>query len=139
PTNFQVSASGFGGGYKGIAPTFPSASGLTLQLDVTLSGIGADVIAPIVVLQDGSANQLKYAWYNQPAGNHVLTMPLSSGTLVQGTGPFDYTTLSYFHLQVDPEGFAGTYTAAWNDLSVIGCANSAIQISAPSYNPATHQ
>jgi hypothetical protein len=138
PTNFQESATGFGGGYKAIS-TFPSSSGLTLQLDVTLSGMGADVIAPIVVLEDGTGNQMQYAWYNQPVGNHVLTKVLSTGNLVAGPGPFNYSTISFFHLQIDPEGFAGAYTAAWNDLSIIGCANSGIQITSPSYNPATHQ
>jgi len=138
PTNFQESATGFGGGYKAIS-TFSSSSGLTLQLDVTLSGMGADVIAPIVVLQDGTGNQMQYAWYNQPVGNHVLTKALSAGNLVAGTGPFNYSTISFFHLQIDPEGFAGAYTAAWNDLAITGCASSTIQITSPSYNPATHQ
>jgi hypothetical protein len=138
PTNFQESATGFGGGYKGISP-FSSSSGLTLQLDVTLSGIGADVIAPIVILEDGTGNQMQYAWYNQPAGNHVLTKVLSTGNLVAGAGPFNYSTISFFHLQIDPEGFTGAYTAAWNDLSITGCANSGIQITSPSYHPATHQ
>ena len=138
PTSFQESVAGFGGGYKAIS-AFSSSSALTLQLDVTLSGMGADVIAPIVVLQDGTGNQMQYAWYNQPVGNHVLTKALSTGNLVAGPGPFNFSTISFFHLQVDPEGFAGTYTAAWNDLSITGCANSAIQITSPSYNPATHQ
>jgi hypothetical protein len=120
PTNYQVTATGFGGGYKGVV-TISTLSTLTLELDVTLTA--SDVMAPIVILEDGDGTQLQFAWYNTTAGNHVLTMPLSSGVIVQaGSTPgFNYSAISFFHLQVDPEGVGDAYTAAFNNLAITGC------------------
>jgi len=126
PTNLQVTGSGFGDGYAPVAPLVSTDSGKTLQLNVTLTAPSAanGKLGPIVVLQDGAGNQLRYAWYGQnPGTNMVLTNVLSAGVQAVGT-TFDFTTISYFHVQLDPSTYSGAYTVAWNDLSIVGCTNS---------------
>jgi uncharacterized ParB-like nuclease family protein len=128
PTNLQVTATGWGGGYAGIVPSISTTSNKTLQLNVTLAATAAanGKLGPIVVLEDGDGTQIRFAWYGQtPANNLVLTNALSAGTIVQGgtLAGFDFSSIKYFQLQLDPGGYAGSYTAAWNDLAIIGCDN----------------
>jgi hypothetical protein len=129
PTNLQITATGWGGGYAAVTPSITTTTNKTLQLNVTLTAPAAanGMLGPIVVLEDGDGTQVRYAWYGQnPGTNIILTNILAAGTIVQpGSVPgFDFNTISFFHLQLDPSSYGGSYTAAWNDLSVIGCDNS---------------
>ena len=125
PTNLIITAAGFGDGYAPVAPVVSTDSNKTLQvtLDLTAPAAANGKLGPLVVLQDGAGNQIRYAWYGQsPSTNLVLSSGLKGGTLVVGTS-FDFTTISFFHLQLDPSSYAGAYTVAWDDLSVTGCTN----------------
>jgi hypothetical protein len=135
---------GYGGGYHGIIPNISTESNKTLRLNVTLTApVAANgKLGPIVVLQDGDGTQLQYAWYGQnPATNLVLTAPLSSGINVQaGSIPgFDFSTLSFFHLQLDPSTYAGSYTITWNNLDIFGCTSVPITITSYSYDRSSGQ
>ena len=128
PTNLQVTATGWGGGWSAVTPNINTTSNKTLQLNVTLTAPAAanGKLGPIVVLEDGDGTQLKYAWYGQtPGTNLVLSSVLSGGTIaVAGSvAGFDFSTIKYYNLQLDPSSYAGSYTVAWNDLSIIGCDN----------------
>ncbi|EEF60603.1 hypothetical protein [Pedosphaera parvula] len=124
--SLQITASGFGGGFRGVTPAINTTSDKTLQLNVTLTApSGANgTLGPIVVLEDGDGTQLRYTWYGQnPGTNLVLTSALNAGVVAQaGSVPgFDFSTISFFHIQLDPSTYSGSYTVAWNDLSIIGC------------------
>lgn len=145
PTNLQITASGYGGGWHTGSRNASTTSNAILRLDVTLTAPGAgSVLGPIVVLQDGDGTQMSYAWYGQNPGNHVLTSPLSAGLPVgsqPGTVPgFDFGTVSFFHIQLDPSTYGGSYTVAWNNLDIFGCAEAPpIRILGYSYDPASGQ
>jgi hypothetical protein len=143
PTNLQFTANGFGGGYQIISPQVSTESNRTLRVNLTLEATSTanGLLGPIVVLQDGDGTQLLYGWYGQsPGTNLVLTQLLSTGTPVSaqpGTIPgFDFTTISYFHVQLDPSSYTDTYTVSWNNLDIIGCAPPPdIVITSWSYDP----
>jgi hypothetical protein len=144
PSSLQMTASGFGGGYHGIVPNITTESNKTLRFNVTLTAPATanGKLGPIVVLQDGDGTQLQYAWYGQSPGTNVLlTSVLSAGTIAQaGSTPgFDFSTLSFFHLQLDPSSYAGTYTIAWNNLDIFGCTAIPITITSSSYDRASGQ
>src|SRR5215472_5751024 len=66
PTNYSVTASGFGSGYKAITPNVDAAGEKTIELTVTLSGTGTGPISgPIVSLVDADGTFYNYAWYGQ--------------------------------------------------------------------------
>ncbi len=137
-------AGGFGGGYHGVIPNIMTDSNKTLRLNVTLTAPSTanGKLGPIVILQDGDGTQLQYAWYGQnPATNLVLTSPLSSGNNVQaGSIPgFDFSSISFFHLQLDPSTYSGSYTITWNNLDIFGCTAVPINITSFSYDKASGQ
>ncbi|MDB6123886.1 MAG: hypothetical protein JWQ71_2879 [Pedosphaera sp.] len=124
--SLQVTASGYGGGYRGITPIINTTSDKTLQLNVTLTAPSGAIgkLGPLVILEDGDGTQLRYAWYGQnPGTNLVLTSALSAGAVVQAgsVNGFDFSNISFFHIQLDPSTYSGSYTVAWNDISIIGC------------------
>jgi hypothetical protein len=112
-------------------------------VDVTLTGTVAanGKLGPIVVLQDGDGTQVQYAWYGQSPGHYLLTNRLSAGVIVlAGTTPgFDFSTLSFFHLQLDPSSYSDTYTVSWNNIDIFGCTPVTIMISQFSYDPNSGQ
>ena len=138
PTNFQVSAGGFGAGADAISPPLAISSNLTLRLELTLAANSTanGQLTPIVVFQDGLGDQVKYAWYGCAAGtNLVLTLPLNAGQLVSGAS-FDWSSVSFYQIQLDTGPFF--YTATWSDLSIIGVL-SPFSITSANYNPASKQ
>jgi hypothetical protein len=144
PDSLSMTASGFGGGYHGVIPNINTDSNKTLRLNVTLTAPPAanGQLGPIVVLQDGDGTQLRYAWYGQnPATNLVLTAPLNSGVIAQAgsTAGFDFSTISFFHVQVDPSGYAGSYTVSFNNLDIFGCTAVPINITSYSYDKSSGQ
>lgn len=132
-TNLLITAAGYGDGYAAVTPVVNTDPNKTLQVSLNLSAPSTanGKLGPLVVLQDGAGNQIRFAWYGQsPGTNLVLTSLLGSGTPVVGT-TFDFTTVSFFHMQLDPSSYAGEYTVAWNDVSVTGCTNTAGTGTAP--------
>jgi hypothetical protein len=129
PTNLQITAAGWGGGYAAVSPAVNTTSNKTIQLNVTLTAPAAanGTLGPIVVLEDGDGTQIRFTWYGQnPGTNIVLTNVLSAGTIVQaGSTPgFDFSHIAFFHVQLDPSSYSGSYTVSWNDLSIVGCNGS---------------
>ena len=146
PNSLSMTATGFGGGYHGVFPNVATESNKVLRLDVTLTAPAAanGKLGPIVVLQDGDGTQLTYAFYGQnPATNLILTSLLSAGVPVAaqpGSTPgFDFSTISFFHLQLDPSSYAGSYTVAFNNLDVFGCTTVPITIMNYSYDRPSQQ
>ena len=128
PTNYIVTATGYGSNYKYIGSPAIDGTGCTqIELDVTLSGPPAanSELGPIVTLIDGDGTSYSYRWYGQTLGHHVLTMPVNSPTVVEKPGSvsgLDLAKLQHLHLSVDPGHFgkSGAYTIAWNKLRLIG-------------------
>jgi len=146
PNSLSMTATGFGGGYHGVFPNVATESNKVLRLDVTLTApaVANGKLGPIVVLQDGDGTQLTYAFYGQnPATNLILTRVLSAGVPVEaqpgGTPGFDFSTISFFHLQLDPSSYAGSYTVAFNNLDVFGCTTVPITIMYYSYDRSSQQ
>lgn len=142
--SWQMTATGFGGGFANITPDLSTASNRTLQLTLTLAAppAAAGKLGPLAILEDADGTQLRYAWFGQsPGTNLVLTSALSAGVNVQaGTiAGFDYNNVSYFHLQLDPSSYAGSYDFIAQDLSLFGCPAVSIEITAYSYDPNTGQ
>lgn len=122
-TNYQITDFGYGSGYKDINPNINAFGETMIELTVTLSGPGGSgSLGPIVSLVDGDGTFVNYAWYGQTHGTHVLTADLSSGSgLGSGSVPgLDLSTLDFFHLQLDPSGYAGQYTVAFENLRLTG-------------------
>jgi hypothetical protein len=63
------------------------------------------------------------------------------GVVVQaGTIPgFDFSTLSFFHLQLDPSSYWGSYTVSWNNMEIVGCTPVTIMITDYNYDQNTGQ
>jgi hypothetical protein len=143
PTNYQVTFSGFGSGYKMLNPAIDATGERTVELTVNISADGArpndPVSGPIVALVDGDGTMASYAWYGQTIGTHVLTASVSSGTgLNSGSIPgLDLSTLSFFHLEDDPGAYRGTYTITFEKLRLTGAPRPLI--TAEAYNPDTQE
>jgi len=126
PTNYSISASGFGSGYKAINPIIDASGETNLELTVTLSGAGAPagpVSGPIVSLVDADGSFYNYAWYGQTAGTHVLSASLAAPTFVSAAGSvpgLDLSKLAFYHLQDDPGSYTGQYTITFHRLRLIG-------------------
>jgi len=135
PTNYVITATGYGSNYKYIGyPHLDGTGCTTLELDVTLSGPAAadGLLGPIVTLIDADGTTYSYCWYGQTLGHHVLTMPINEPTIKDkvGTVPgLDLANLQHMHLKLDPSHFgkSGAYTIAWNKLRLTGGATSAKQ------------
>jgi len=126
PTNYIISDTGYGSGYKGLSPAVNGSNSTTIVLDVTLSSddISADgKLGPIVRLADSDGTEVDFPWYGQTLGNHILTNLLTAGNIViPGTTPgLNVNALTAIQLQLDPSSFTGTYTVAWNNLGLSGC------------------
>ena len=142
---YQITASGYGSGDKGLPVTIDASGNTNIELTVNLSSSDSSAsgkLGAIVWLWDADGTVLHYAWYGQTLGEHVLTLPLSAGTpdgYFVGTVPgFDFTKITKISLLLDPSSFTGTYTVAWEDLDFTGCASTApVVITAQSYDPAT--
>ncbi|MCX7866509.1 PEP-CTERM sorting domain-containing protein [Limisphaera sp. VF-2] len=120
PTAYTITASGYGSNWKYLG-TIDGTGYDTVQLTVTLSGGGDGFLGPIVTLKDADGTAYHYAWYGQTLGSHVLTKPVQQPTWTEaGSIPgLDLATLTHLHLQLDPGGYAGTYTVAFEDLRLI--------------------
>lgn len=145
PTSYSITATGYGSNYKYIG-VIDGTGETTIELTVTISGPPAadGHIGPIISLVDGDGTYVNYAWFGQPLGQHVLTMPLAAPTWqsAPGTTPgLDLATLTHMHMQVDPGGFGttGAYTVTWENLRLTGATGPVIQITAHSFNPTTKE
>src|SRR5579862_280499 len=88
-TNYSITASGFGSGYKALNPVVDASGETNLELIVTLSASGATagpISGPIVSLVDSDGTFYNYAWYGQTAGTHILRESLSSPTFISAAG-----------------------------------------------------
>lgn len=138
-TNYSITDTGYGSGYKDINPNLDATGETTIQLTVTLSANGgsptAPISGPIVSLVDGDGTFYNFAWYGKTAGTYVLTAPLKAPTSIQAAGSvagLDLATLDFFHLQDDPGSYHGEYTITFEDLRLIGAPGP--QITARSYD-----
>jgi len=126
PTNYVITATGYGSNYKYIGGFGINGIGCTnIQLDVTLSASSTNAngqLGPIVELLDGNGNDYSYAWYGLTLGHHVLNMPIESPTFKSGSGPLNLANLLHMHMKLDPGGYgsSGTYTVSWNNLILTG-------------------
>jgi len=143
-TNYVITATGYGSNWK-YNPVDGSGN-ITLELTITLSGPPAadGHLGPIISLVDGDGTYANFAWYGQTLGHHVLTVPVTSPTWYAAPGTtagLDLATLTHLHMQMDPGGFGtqGAYTISWENLRLVGPPAPPIQISAPSFNPTTHE
>jgi hypothetical protein len=124
PTNYSITASGFGSGFKSITPNIDATGETTIELTVSLSGTGSLAISgPIVSLVDADGTFYNYAWYGQTAGTHVLSASLNSPTFTSAAGSvpgLDLSKLAFFHLQDDPGSYTSQYTITFDLLRLIG-------------------
>lgn len=139
---YQLTTSGWGGGYKGLPASMDASGNTNLQLTVNFSSGDTNAsgkMGAIVQLVDNHGNGLNYSWYGNTLGEHVLNLPLSAGVwAVSNTPSFNFSAIVGFQLQADPYTFAGTYTVAWENLELTGCAATApIVITAQSYDPSS--
>lgn len=143
-TNFSITATGYGSGYKDINPNLDASGETKIQLTVTLSsptaGAKDPVSGPIVSLVDADGTFYNYAWYGLTIGRHVLTFPLKAPTSVTAAGTtsgLDLSALDFFHLQDDPGAYKGQYTITFEDLRLTG--GKGLAITTKSYNPTTQE
>lgn len=142
PESYSISAVGYGSNWK-YQPV-DGGDNTTVELTVTLSGPpeANAHLGPIVTLEDADGTSWNYAWYGQPLGDRLLKKPVASPTWkgAAGTIPgLDLTTLTHFHLQLDPGGFgtAGSYTVEWRNLSLTGGTTPSIRIVSQTYDDST--
>lgn len=127
PESYSVTATGYGSNWTYIEGTVEPAAGSThLELDIALSGPAeADgFLGPIITLVDADNTRHSYAWYGQTLGDHLLTMPVTSPTIMAspGTVPgLDLDALVHMHMELDPGeyGTSGAYTVEWKNLNLI--------------------
>jgi hypothetical protein len=142
-TNYSITASGYGSGFKAISPNIDATGETTIESTVTLSGTGSPngpISGPIVSLVDADGTFYNYAWYGQSRGTYVLSAKLNSPTFVSAPGSvsgLDLSKLAFFHLQDDPGTYTGQYTITFSLLRLTGAP--ALAISAQSYDPKTQQ
>lgn len=74
-----------------------------------------------MTLKDADGTAYHYAWYGQRLGSHVLTRRVDqpSWTEAGGIPGLDLATLTHLHLQLDPGGYAGSYTVSFEDLRLV--------------------
>jgi hypothetical protein len=139
---FSITDTGYGSGYKVINPVIDATGNTNLEMTVTLSGPPAadGFLGPIVKLVDGDGTGMDFAWYGRTLGHHVLNADLLKGGILRETGAdskLDISTLTFFHLQLDPSTFQGQYTVRFETLRVTGPAGPVI--TAQSYNLTTRE
>jgi hypothetical protein len=143
PTNYSITASGFGSGYKALTPNIDATGETNIELTVTLAGSGAPnapISGPIVSLVDADGTFFNYAWYGQTQGTHVLRMDLNTPTFITAPGSasgLDLSRLAFFHLQDDPGAYSGQYTITFELLRLTGAPPPTI--TTQSYDPSTQQ
>ena len=143
PTNYSITASGFGSGYKAFNPNIDATGETNIELTVTLSGTGgpnAPISGPIVSLVDADGTFYNYAWYGQTAGTHVLHTNLSTPSFTSAAGSvpgLDLSKLAFFHLQDDPGSYTGQYTITFELLRLTGAPG--LALIQQSYDPTTQQ
>jgi hypothetical protein len=143
PTNYSITATGYGSGYKGITPNIDATGETNIELTVTLTGTNAantPMSGPIVSLVDADGTFYNYAWYGQIAGTHVLKASLRQPTFTSGAGTvpgLDLSRLAFFHLQDDPGTYSGQYTIAFNLLRLTGAP--ALAVTSQSFDIASQQ
>ena len=127
-TNYSITATGFGSGYKALSPNVDATGEIDLELTVMLSGTGgpsAPISGPIVSLVDADGTFCNYAWYGQVAGTHVLRARLNAPTFTSAPGSvpgLDLANLAFYHLQDDPGAYTGQYTITFLLLRLTGAA-----------------
>lgn len=138
---FSITDTGYGSGWKAINPIIDATGHTNLEMTVTLSGPGGDgFLGPIVKLVDGDGTGMDFAWYGRTLGHHVLNRDLLNEGILREAGAdskLDLSTLSFFHLQLDPSTYSGQYTVRFERLRVTGAPG--FVITAQSYNPATRE
>jgi len=143
PTNYSITATLFGSGYKALSPNVDATGETTVELTVMLSGNGGPttpISGPIVSLVDADGSFYNYAWYGQLAGTHVLRARLNAPTFTSATGSvpgLDLANLAFFHLQDDPGAYTGPYTITFLSLRLTGAPGP--QITSGAYDNTTQQ
>jgi hypothetical protein len=116
---FRVEATGgFGGGFFDINPNVDLSSEVGVELQVTVNPASA-AGGVLLVLADGDDTQLRWSWFGLAPGNsYTLTANIAEGAEVNAGGVpgFDYTNVSFCHLQAD---FATT-DLTFENLAVTG-------------------
>jgi len=131
--SFSVAATNFGGGWAQVSSPLVDGTGQThIEFDVTVnSGDSPHIVA---VLEDGDTTQITYRWFSVEPGNHKLSFRMETVTNANGAEEpividqanswisqagsvpgLDLSTLSFFHIQVDPHG-AVPYDVSFNNL-----------------------
>jgi hypothetical protein len=145
---YQITATGYGKGYKALATPLDASVNTNIQLTITLNAANAasaaGLLGPIVTLIDGNGSTLRFAWYGQSLGAMVLTKPLTDGVLTAaGTNTsFDLRSITGYNLELDPSTYTSdTYTVAWQHLDLTGgsCSTTPIVVTPKSFNPATRE
>jgi hypothetical protein len=135
PTNYQVTASGYGSGYTIINPGTNASGATSIELTVTISGPPEVMAGPVISLVDDDGTQVDFAWYGRSAGTHVLEADLSSG-VVKSPGTIaglDLSKLKYLHLQVDPGTYTGQYAIVFEKLTATGAGNTVTVYGSPHF------
>lgn len=114
PTSYSITDTGYGSGYYDINPNINASGGTTLEVTLSLSGASEanGLLGPIISLVDGDGTFINFPWYGQTLGSHVLTADLTAFPAL------DLSTLDFFHLQLDPSGYAGAYTVEWQNMQI---------------------
>jgi hypothetical protein len=120
---FIISSMGYGSGYKYLGGEFNANGNDTVQLKATVS---SGVAGMLVDLVDANNNGVAFRFYGLTPGNgdngtndYTLQMPLSAGQYFTGSGVLDTTRISQMNIEIDPGGGAVSYTASFNDLSLV--------------------
>lgn len=118
PASLTVESLDFGGAFKDIVPNVDGSGETHIELEVTVNS-GAP--GAIIALGDTGFTEFNYAWYGLPAGDHTLTMPLSTPTYIGVAGDdsmLDLANLDFIHTQVDAGG-AFAYNISFNNLRLV--------------------
>jgi hypothetical protein len=142
PTNYVVTATGYGSGVINLDSSAITGTGnTTLQVTATLNGkpAAAGQLGPIVELVDADGTDCVFAWYGQTLGRHVFTKLLSSPTRVVAAGEtkgLDLDALTHCHLQLDPSHYTNaSYTISWESVKLVGGSKSASSTTPPDDAP----
>jgi hypothetical protein len=132
PTNYSITDTNYGSGYKAINPHIDATGETNVELTVTLDGDAGPtdpVSGPIVSLVDNDGTFYNWAWYGQTKGRHVLTAPLNAPSYTSGNGSvagLDLSNLAFFHLQDDPGAYHGGYTITFENFRLTGAPGPSI-------------
>ena len=137
PNSLTVSDTGFGGAPSPIATNLDATGNTHVELDVTVNS--ADEPNLQVILADGDGTEYVYRWFSVDAGDHTLSFRIDTLTNPDPNGPIngidqansypgnpgttpglDLSTLSFYHIQVDPAdpNSAFPYSVEFDNLRV---------------------